>query len=226
MSTQNDSKGHRSRIKAKYMQTGFDGWAPYEILELLLTLAIPRKDTKPIAKEMIKEFGSLAGVINADPSDIAKISGAGNNVIFLLKILKDTATIYLQNQILNRDIVKSPEAVFDYLKVYFTGEPLESFFVLFLNSSNEIIANKSFKAGTVNQAVVFPREITAAALKHHAVSVIISHNHPSGNNDPSQADIQLTKKIKTALSTVDITLLDHLIISRNTYLSLKSKNLF
>lgn len=226
MNISNNSQGHRSRIRAKYMQTGFTGWAPYEVLELLLTLSIPRKDTKPIAKELIKKFGSLAGVINAAPEEITKIKGIGESVIFLLKILKDTSTLYLKNQTLNRDIVKSPEAVFDYLKVHFAGETHESFFALFLNSANEITASKSFSSGTVNQAVIFPREITAEALKHHAVSVIISHNHPSGKKDPSTADISLTKKIKSALNTVDINLLDHLIISRDQYFSLKSKNLF
>lgn len=226
MNTKKDNTGHRSRIKNKYMQTGFDGWAEYEILELLLTLAIPRRDTKQTAKDMLNEFGSLTEVINADISDIKKIKGAGENVAFLLKILKDTSSIYLKNQIFNRDIVKSPQAVFDYLQVHFTGLKKESFMVLFLNSANEITAHKSFESGTVNQAIVFPREITAHALKTHAVSVILAHNHPSGNTNPSSEDITLTKKIKAALKTVDIALLDHLIISRNNYLSLKSKNLF
>lgn len=226
MNIQKDNSGHRRRIKDKYMQTGFAGWAEYEILELLLTLAIPRKDTKQTAKDMLEKFGSLTEVINADIADIQNIKGAGENVAFLLKILKDTSSIYLKNQIFNRDIVKSPQAVFDYLQVYFTGIKKESFHVLFLNSSNEITATKSFESGTVNQAVVFPREITAHALKTHAVSVILAHNHPSGDIAPSSADINLTKKIKAALKTVDITLLDHLIISRNNYFSLKSKNLF
>jgi len=216
--------GHRKRIKEKYLRTGLDGWQDYEVLEFALSYAIPRMDTKPIAKKMISEFKTFNAVLDAGRKELSEI-GISEHTVAFLKFLKDTAILYSRQGLEGKDLISSPELVFDYLKVSLKGAFDEELKILFLNSRNQLISVESLESGTVDRSVVYPRKVVEKALESHAVSVIIAHNHPSGALQPSQDDREVTQSISKALNTVDITLLDHVIIGDNDYFSFKSNGL-
>lgn len=216
--------GHRQRIKEKYKKSGIDGWLDYEVLELALSYAIPRKDTKPIAKELISRFKTINGVLDSDIKELRTVTVISEHMALFLKLLKDVAILYMENGIHNRDLLSSPQVVYDYLKVSLKGAVDEEFKMLFLDSRNQLIAVETFKTGTVNRSVVYPRKVVERALYNHAVGVIIAHNHPAGMLQPSQDDRGVTKAIKEALKTVDITLLDHIIIGSNDYYSFRNND--
>ena len=216
--------GHRQRIKEKYEKSGIDGWLDYEVLELVLSYAIPRKDTKPIAKELLSRFKTINGVLDSDRKELQTIKEISEHAALFLKLLKDVAILYAENGIHNRDLLSSPQVVYDYLKASLKGAVDEEFKMLFLDSRNQLIAVETFKIGTVNRSVVYPRKIVERALYNHAVGVIIAHNHPSGALQPSQDDRGVTMAIKEALKTVDITLLDHIIIGNNDYYSFRNND--
>ena len=217
--------GHRQRIKDKYQKSGIDGWLDYEVLELVLSYAIPRKDTKPIAKELIARFKTINGVLDADSKELQSVSGISEHTTLFLKLLKDIAVLYLKNDLHNKDLLSSPELVFDYLKASLKGCVDEEIKALFLNGRNELIGVEGLHTGTVNRSAIYPRKIVERALYHHAVGVIIAHNHPAGTLTPSKEDCAVTKSIKDALKTVDINLLDHIIIGGNDYFSFNKKGL-
>lgn len=216
--------GHRKRIKEKYEKSGIDGWLDYEVLELALSYTIPRKDTKPIAKELISRFKTINGVLDSDRKELRTVTGISDHTALFLKLLKDVAILYLEKGIHNRDLLSSPQVVYDYLKASLKGAVDEEFKTLFLDSRNQIIAVETLKTGTVNRSVVYPRKIVERALYNHAAGVIIAHNHPAGTLQPSQDDRGVTKAIKEALKTVDITLLDHIIIGSNDYYSFRNND--
>jgi len=217
--------GHRQRIKDKYKKSGIDGWLDYEVLELVLSYTIARKDTKPIAKELMSRFKTINGVLDADSKELQSISGVSEHTTLFLKLLKDIAVLYLENGLHSKDLLSSPELVFDYLKASLKGCVDEEFKALFLNSRNQLIAVEALQAGTVNRSAIYPRKIVERALYHHAVGVIIAHNHPAGTLTPSKEDCTVTKSVKDALKTVDINLLDHIIIGGNDYFSFNKKGL-
>jgi DNA repair protein RadC len=217
--------GHRQRIKEKYIKSGMAGWLDYEVLELALSYAIARKDTKPIAKELLGKFKTLNGVLDADIKELQGIKDISEHSALLLKFLKDISILYMEKGIHKRDLLSSPQGVFDYLKVSLKGLADEEFKMLFLDTRNHLIAMETFKAGTVNRSVVFPRKVVERALYHHTVGIIIAHNHPAGSLEPSVEDKAITKAIRSALKTVDIKLLDHIIIGGNKYFSFNENNL-
>ena len=217
--------GHRQRIKEKYEKSGIDGWLDYEVLELVLSYAIPRKDTKPIAKELLSRFKSINGVLDSDKKELQSIKEISGHTAFFLKLLKDVAILYAENGIHNRNLLSSPQVVHDYLKASLKGAVDEEFKMLFLDSRNQLIAVETFKVGTVNRSVVYPRKVVERALYNHAVGVIIAHNHPSGALQPWQDDRGVTMAIKEALKTVDIALLDHIIIGNNEYYSFRNNGI-
>jgi len=217
--------GHRQRIKEKYKKSGIKGWLDYEILELVLSYAIARKDTKPIAKELMAKFKTINGVLDADSKDLESVSGVFEHTGLFLKLLKDIAVLYLENDLHSKDLLSSPDLVFDYLKASLKGCVDEEFKILFLNSRNQLIAIEGLQTGTVNRSAIYPRKIVERSLYHHAVGVIIAHNHPAGTLAPSKEDCAVTKAIKEALKTVEISLLDHIIIGGNDYFSFNKKGL-
>jgi len=214
--------GHRQRIEEKYEKSGIDGWLDYEVLELALSYAIPRKDTKPIAKELLSRFKTINGILDADKRELQSIKEISEHTALFLKLFKDVAILYAENGIHNRNLLSSPVAVYDYLTVSLKGGVDEEFKMLFLDSRNQLIAVETFKVGTVNRSVVYPRKVVERALYNHAVGVIIAHNHPAGTLKPSQDDRGVTTAIKEALKTVDIALLDHIIIGNNDYYSFRN----
>ena len=217
--------GHRQRIKDKYKKSGVDGWLDYEVLELVLSYAIVRKDTKPIAKELMARFKTINGVLDADSKELQSVTGISEHTTLFLKLLKDITVLYLKNDLHNKDLLSSPELVFDYLKASLKGCVDEEFKALFLNGRNQLIAVEALQTGTVNRSAIYPRKIVERALYHHAVGVIIAHNHPAGTLTPSKEDCAVTKSIKDALKTVEISLLDHIIIGGNDYFSFNKKGL-
>jgi len=217
--------GHRQRIKTKYEKSGLNGWLDYEVLELVLSYSIPRKDTKSIARELLLRFKSINGVLDADNRDLQSINGISKHTVLFLNLLKDVSVLYMEERMFRRDLLSSPQVVYDYLKVSLKGLMDEGFKMLFLDNRNQLIAMETLKNGTVNQAIVFPRKIVERALYHHAVGVLIAHNHPSGSLEPSQEDQDVTKDIREALKTVDITLLDHIIIGGNEFFSFKENKI-
>lgn len=219
------SAGHRKRIKDKYEQSGVVGWHDYEIVELVLSYAIPRKDTKPIAKELIKQFKTIAGVLDADPKALQRIEGLSSHSTTLLKLIKDLAMIYQKQGLAKKDLLASPQLVYEYLKVNLKGLAQEEFWIVLLDTRNQLIATETVGKGVVNQAIVFPRQVVERALYHHACAVIISHNHPAGSLTPSKEDLNLTQAINQALKTVDIKLLDHIIVGGNEYLSFREQGI-
>jgi DNA repair protein RadC len=216
-----DYLGHRKRIKAKYKSSGIKGWLDYEVLEFALSFTILRKDTKPIAKQLLSEFKTLNGVLDADRKELEKVGGISEHSALFLNFLKDISVIYLEKGLYKKDLVSSSDVVYDYLKASLKGLADEEFKVMFLNSRNRLLAIETIQKGTVNKSVVYPRKIVERALYHHATGVIISHNHPGESLKPSEDDYSITKAIKAALRTVDIVLLDHIIIGGNGYFSFK-----
>lgn len=220
-----DYIGHRQRIKEKYKKSGIDGWLDYEALELALSYAIARKDTKPIAKELITRFKTINGVLDADREELKSVPGISEHAALFFSLLKDIAILYLESGLHNKNLLSSPEVVYAYLKASLKGSADEEFKTLFLNGSNQLIAVETLQTGTVNRSVVYPRKIVERALYHHAVGVIITHNHPSGTLKPSQDDCAVTKTVRDALKTVEISLLDHIIVGGNDYFSFNEKGL-
>jgi DNA repair protein RadC len=219
--TRPDYIGHRQRIKEKYEKAGVEGWLDYEVLELALSYAIPRKDTKTIAKELLSRFKSLNGVLDADRKELQGINGVSKHSALFLNLLKDISVLYMEKGIQKKDLLSTPHLVYDYLKVSLKGLTDEEFKMLFLDSRNQLIAMETLKTGTVNRSIVFPRKVVERALYHHSVGIIVAHNHPAGSLDPSQEDQDITRAIKKALRTVDIRLLDHIIIGGNGFFSFR-----
>ncbi len=186
---------HRKRVRKKYLKNGIAGWHDYEVLEFLLFFAVSRKDTKPISKELLKKFKTLSGVIDAPFDELRKVKGIGGNAASLMKLVREVSSLYLKRKVEGKSVFLSPGAVHDYLKVSMQGLRDEVFKVIYLDASNRFIESEIMSRGVVNKAAVYPRKIVENALKRNAVSVIISHNHPSGKLVPSNDDRRMTKMV-------------------------------
>jgi DNA repair protein RadC len=218
--------GHRSRVKNKFLTTGFSGWNDYEILEFALFFALPRGDTKEIAKNLIKKFGSLKQVIDACAQDLALTKGVSkDHCAVFINFLKSFSSLYHKLKIKEAASLSSPSQTVDYLSSLLSGEKEEKFHMILLDSANKVIDCLELSSGTVNKSVVFPRQAAAAALNCKAASAIIAHNHPGGTLSPSKNDVEATKAVKEALKAVEAELIDHIIIAGNSYFSFREYNL-
>lgn len=217
--------GHRARLRARFLDAGPDALADYELLELLLFSALPRKDTKPIAKSLIETFGSFAEVIAADPDKLMAADGLGESAVVGLKAVQAGATRLLRAGIIDRPVVSSWQALIDYCTAQMAFEETEQFRILFLDKKNKLISDEAQQKGTVDHTPVYPREVVKRALELNASALIMVHNHPSGDPAPSKADIQMTAKVKEALNAVDLVLHDHLVIGRGQHMSFKQQGL-
>ncbi len=217
--------GHRQRLRNRFLQGGSRALQDYELLELLLTFAIPYSDVKPLAKQLIQHFGSFTRVLDATPEALMEVQGVRDYSATLIRLVKACAEYYLKEEVLERPRISSLSALVDYCRTAMGGLPDEQFRVIFLNSQNEIIAEEIVQEGTVNQTVVYPRKVLELALKHKASGLILVHNHPSGSLTPSAADQELTHSLVKASRSLNLTVHDHLIISRHGYFSLAEKNL-
>ena len=227
-----DSQGHRERIKEKFLKNGIDGFAEYEILELLLTYCIPRKDTKPIAKELLNKFKSLDNVFKADFDKLSAIDGLGKNSIAFLKLIGDLPSIIYKDELKNKKLVdketlkiSNKDILLKYLRNKIGYEEIEKFYVLYLSSSNEVIEFEENSVGTLDRSSVYPREIYKKIINLNAKSVILAHNHPSDNITPSKCDSELTNEIAKGLKNFGALLIEHIIITKNSYFSFLEEGL-
>ena len=212
--------GHRARLRGRFLQGGAAALQDYELLELLLTFAIPYSDVKPLAKNLIAHFGSFGQVLDATPEALMEFMGLKEYSACLINLVKACHEVYLKEEALKRQRILSLDVLVDYCRTAMGGLKDEQFRVLYLNSQNEIIAEEILQEGTVNQTVVYPRKILELALKHKASGLILVHNHPSGNPTPSASDKELTQTVVKASKALNLTVHDHLIISRHGYYSL------
>ena len=227
-----DSQGHRERIKEKFLKNGIDGFAEYEILELLLTYCIPRKDTKPMAKELLNKFKSLDNVFKADFDKLSAIDGLGKNSIAFLKLIGDLPSIIYKDELKNKKLVdketlkiSNKDILLKYLRNKIGYEEIEKFYVLYLSSSNEVIEFEENSVGTLDRSSVYPREIYKKIINLNAKSIILAHNHPSDNITPSKCDIELTNEIAKGLKNFGALLIEHIIITKNSYFSFLEEGL-
>ena len=217
--------GHRDRLRQRFLQSGPDALADYEMLELILFMAIPRRDVKPLAKELLHKFGNLAGVLNAELGELERISDLSENTIVALKAMQAAAHRLMMQEIIKKPVLNSWSRLLDYCHATMAHEKREHFRVLFLNKKNELIADEVEQTGTVDHTPAYPREIMKRALELSATALILVHNHPSGDPTPSDADVDMTLAIKAAGEPFGIVIHDHLVISKNGISSFKTMGL-
>jgi len=216
---------HRKRLRARFHETGADSLPDYELLELVLFSAIPRSDTKPIAKALIKRFGSFGEVVSAAPDELMQVKGVGEVAATALKAVQAAAQRLLQTKVIARDAISSWNDLIAYCTARMAYNAIEEFRVLYLDRKNKVIADEAQQRGTVDHTPVYPREVVKRALELNASALVMVHNHPSGDPTPSRADIEMTRKVKDAAAAVAITLHDHVVVSRGGSVSFKSQGL-
>ncbi len=217
--------GHRKRLRTRFLNAGADALHDYELLELVLFRAIPQRDCKPLAKELISRFGSFAEVISAPKERLAEVPGVGEAVITELKVIQAAALRLSQQKVRKKPVFHGWADLLDYCRAAMAYSPLEEFRVLFLDNRNRLIADEVQQRGTVNHTPVYPREVVRRALELAASSIILVHNHPSGDPTPSRADIEMTRQIVEAADSLGIRVHDHIIIARDGHASLRGLNL-
>jgi DNA repair protein RadC len=216
---------HRQRLRARFLKGGPDALAEYELLELLLFSAVPRRDMKPLAKKLIDTFGSYANVLSAPTQRLREVDGVGDSVIVTLKAVEAAAKRLAQSQVMNRVVISSWDALLEYCTAAMSRNPIEQFRVLFLDRKNALIKDEVHQQGTVDHTPVYPREVVKRALELDASSIILVHNHPSGDPTPSRGDIAMTHEIVQAAAALKIQVHDHLIIGRGKHASFKTLGL-
>jgi DNA repair protein RadC len=225
MPSNDKPEGHRKRLREKFIKSGLTGFHDYEIIELLLSLGTPRRDCKQQAKEAIKKFKTLRGVLEASPEELRQIDGIGSHSAFGIKLMREVAREFLKEKIIDTPIYKSAQEVFDYLYHSMRDYRKEVFKAIFLNTQNQIMEIADLFEGTVNSSSVSPREVMESAIKNGAVSLIFAHNHPAGNPEPSKSDQELTRDLVYAGGIMRIKVLDHIIIGENRYFSFAGEGL-
>ncbi|WP_022852591.1 RadC family protein [Thermodesulfatator atlanticus] len=218
-------KGHRERLREKFLKYGLSSFTDEEVLELLLIFGTPRKDCKPLAREALKKFGSLAAVLEASPEDLLKIKGIGPKNMLAIKFVHGVARRFLERRLERKPYLSSAKEVYEYLAHSMMDLKKEIFKAIYLDARHQIIAVEDLFRGTVNESYVYPREVIERALSHHASAIVIAHNHPSGNPRPSHADIRLTKRLFMAAALLNLRLLDHLIVAKEGYFSFAEEGL-
>ncbi len=211
--------GHRKRLQDKYLASGLSGFHDYEVIELLLTLATPRKDCKDAAKAALKRFKTLQGVLEASPEELCKVDGIGPKNLFGIKLIKSVADRYLEKKLIKKDPLNNSKELFDYLYHSLGDKSRECFKVIFLDAKNNVISSETLFQGSLTASTVYPREVVQAALDQHAAALIFAHNHPSGDPTPSKEDIAITRQLVFACKVVGITVHEHLVIGNNQYFS-------
>jgi DNA repair protein RadC len=220
-----DASGHRARLRKRLIEGGPDALLDHELVEYLLALALPRRDTKPLAKKLIRQFGGYGGLLAANAEAIARVGGISEGAVAALKIAQASALRLLKSQLAERPLLGSWQALLDYLHADMAHNPVERVRVLYLNSKNMLIRDEAMSEGSVDEAAVYVREIMRRALDCHATALIIVHNHPSGDPQPSQQDIRLTRDMIEAGRHLKITIHDHVIIGRKGHSSLRALDL-
>jgi len=217
--------GHRQRVKTRFLTEGLDAFEDHQVLEMLLFFCIPMKDTNELAHKMIHEFGTLAGLFEADPEDISKRCGVSENTAILVSLIPSLARRYFKGKWVDKPVLNSSPKAGEYAVSLFAGRKYEVFFVICLDSQNRVNYAALLHEGTLNEVSVYPRLVVEMVLRHQANSVILAHNHPGGSLNPSNDDIELTKKIKATLEPISVKVVDHIIVAGDKYMSFKERNL-
>ncbi len=218
--------GHRQRLKERFLKDEGSSMADYELLELVLTYAIPRRDVKEDAKKLISYFGSFASVVNASQENLLSY-GLSKNTITLLKLIKSSLMRLTLQSLCENDepIYANYDSLLDFCKTHITNHEIEEFHVMFLDAGRHFLSEKIMNAGTIDKVAVYPREVLKEALQRQAKGCVLFHNHPGGTLTPSKADIELTKAIALAVNSCDIKVYDHFIITKDGYYSFRNQNL-
>ena len=214
MTDKPDYLGHRARVIDKFMSYGHEVFADYEFLELMLMCALPRVDVKPLAKKLLAEFGSLNGVLTASPEELIKIKGIKNHSVLFLKVVLAACQKLTAEKVKEGPILKDWTNLMAYCQMIYTNETVEKMYILFLNQGLRLIHSEMHQKGSIDNIPVYPREILKRALDLNASAVVMMHNHPSGDANPSKDDIEATKEVRRLLETVGIQFIDHLIIGK------------
>jgi DNA repair protein RadC len=219
------AKGHRERLRQRFVEGGADAMPDYELLEMVLFRAVLRADTKPMAKSLLHRFGSFAEVISAPRERLLEVDGVGDAIVTELKIVQAAALRLAKGQVRKIPVLSSWNAILDYVRAAMAFEEREQFRLLFLDKKNQLIADEVQQEGTVDHTPVYVREVIKRALELSATAIILVHNHPSGDPTPSMADVDMTKKIIAAADKMGIVVHDHIIIGRNGHTSLRGQGL-
>jgi len=217
--------GHRERLRARFREAGADAVSDYELLELVLFRAIPQRDVKPLAKELIAKFGSFAEVVAAPVTRLTEVKGLGDAAITELKVVQAAAGRLARGEVRKRTVLSSWGSVLDYCRTTMAFADKEQFRVIFLDKRNQLIADEVQQTGTVDHTPVYPREVVKRALELSATAIILVHNHPSGDPTPSRADIQMTQAIVEVAKPLGISVHDHIIVGKEGHASLKGLRL-
>ncbi|MDH4745945.1 DNA repair protein RadC [Sphingomonas sp. CBMAI 2297] len=220
-----DNSGHRARLRRRLFEGGPDALLDHELVEYLLALAIPRQDTKPLAKALLHEFGGIAGLLTADAEALARVKGMGETSVAALKTAHAAALRLLRAEVAERPVLANWQALLDYLRADMAHHAIERFRVLHLNSKNMLIRDELMSEGTIDEAAVYVREVIARALELKSAALILVHNHPSGDPSPSRADIEITRQIAAAGKGLGIAVHDHIILGRDGHASLRGQGL-
>ena len=211
--------GHRSRLREKFLESGLSGFHDYEVIELLLTLATPRKDCKDAAKEALHRFQSLPGVFEASREELLSVNGIGPKNMLGIKLIKAVSDRYFEKKVVGRECIQNSQDLFNYLYHTLRDKPQECFAVILLDAKNRVIDSNILFKGTLTESAVYSREVIKLALEKRAAALIFAHNHPSGDPEPSKADLLLTKRLLFACRAVGITVHEHIVIGDNRYFS-------
>jgi len=216
---QHKGEGHRKRLRDKFLTSGLSGFHDYEVVELLLTLATPRKDCKAAAKEALRRFKTLQGVLEASAKELCEVDGIGPKNLLGIKLIKAVGDRHLKGKLIEKDPLNNSQELFDYLYHSIRDKSRECFNVIFLDAKNRVISTETLFEGTLTASSVYPREVVIAALNHRAAALIFAHNHPSGDPQPSTEDVAITRRLVFACKVMGITVHEHLIIGNNRYFS-------
>jgi DNA repair protein RadC len=222
-----EANGHRGRLRQRFLSVGIEGFAEHEVLELVLTLAIPRRDVKPQAKQLLKEFGSLRGVLDAPREPLQCVDGIGNAAITVLRIIKAVAESYSEQKIESSSEQVSIEDLAVFWQMRIGGMLTEVFEVAYLDTGNQVLKNgiERLAEGTLDRAAVYSRRVMEASVKRQAAGLVFAHNHPNGNTAPSEQDKLLTRALVLAAETLQIKVIDHLIVSKDEIFSFSREGL-
>ncbi len=220
-----EGSGHRARLRQRLFEGGPDALLDHELVEYLLGLALPRRDTKPLAKKLMRDFGGFGALLSADAEAISRIGGISEGAAAALKIAQASALRLLEEKIGGQPVLSSWQALLDYLRADMAHNPIERVRVLYLNSKNVLIRNEQMSEGSVDEAAVYVREVVRRALEYQATAIILVHNHPSGDPQPSQQDIRLTRDIIEAGRHLGIAVHDHVIVGARGHSSMRALGL-
>lgn len=217
--------GHRARLRARFLSAGAGALADHELIEMTLFLALPRRDTKPMAHALLARFGSYAGVISASVPELLEIEGLGEAGVAALKLVQAAAQRLTMADVMYRPVINNWQKLMDYLQTVMARAKVERFHVLYLDNRNRLLADVPQAVGTVNQTPVYPREVLKRALELHATAIILVHNHPSGDPTPSEGDLVMTREIKKAGLSLSVAVHDHVIIGNGKQFSFRREGL-